>query len=171
MTEETRHEHYPAWMVTVSALHAIAIPVLGAYVLAGFGLVVAALYLAFCLALEIHHLWEGCRDCYYYGKRCAFGRGLLCATLFRRGDPQRFPTKTLRWRDMALDFVISVVPLIGGVVLSITAFSWARLAALLALAFLFSVGNAYVRGQIACRFCIQKDLGCPAQKLFEKPAA
>jgi len=44
---------------------------------------------------------------------------LLYATLFRRGDPQRFPTKTLRWRDMALDFAISIAPLIGGVVLSL----------------------------------------------------
>jgi hypothetical protein len=166
MTGETRHEQFPAWMVTVSVLHTVAIPALGAYLLAGVGLLVAAAYVAAHLYLEFHQLRTGCRDCFYYGKRCAFGKGLVCAVLTKRGDPQRFAAKTITWRTVAPDFLVTLVPLVTGVVLSVTAFTWPRLAALVALAAVFFVATPFVRGSIACRYCLQKDLGCPAQKLF-----
>jgi len=33
---------------------------------------------------------------------------------------------------------------------------------------LFSVGNSYVRGSLACKFCRQRQLGCPAEKMFRQ---
>jgi hypothetical protein len=38
-----------------------------------------------------------------------------------------------------------------------------------ALIFLGFAGNAYVRSRLACRYCTQREIGCPAQKLFERP--
>ena len=37
--------------------------------------------------------------------------------------------------------------------------------ALLLLGFL---GNALVRGHLACRYCRQREIGCPAERLFDK---
>jgi hypothetical protein len=30
------------------------------------------------------------------------------------------------------------------------------------------MGNAVVRSQLACRYCRQREIGCPAQRLFER---
>ena len=32
-------------------------------------------------------------------------------------------------------------------------------------------GTAFVRGQLACRFCRQRELGCPAEQLFDRGRA
>jgi hypothetical protein len=37
------------------------------------------------------------------------------------------------------------------------------LAVLIALSF---VGNAVLRGSFACKYCKQREIGCPAEKLF-----
>jgi len=29
-------------------------------------------------------------------------------------------------------------------------------------------GNAFIRGSFACNYCKQKEIGCPAEKLFSK---
>ena len=35
---------------------------------------------------------------------------------------------------------------------------------------LTTLGNAIVRGSLACKHCMQRELGCPAEKLFSKEA-
>jgi hypothetical protein len=42
------------------------------------------------------------------------------------------------------------------------------LALVIALLVLGFAGNALVRGRMACRFCKQREIGCPAVQLFEK---
>jgi hypothetical protein len=39
---------------------------------------------------------------------------------------------------------------------------------ILALLLLGFMGNALVRGQLACRYCKQREIGCPATQLFTK---
>ena len=68
---------------------------------------------------------------------------------------------------MLPDFLVSLLPLIGGIVLSVLYFSWLRvilMAILFALAF---GGAAMIRGNLLCKYCKQGQLGCPAAKLFE----
>jgi len=36
------------------------------------------------------------------------------------------------------------------------------------LILLTSAGNSYIRGSLACKYCQQRELGCPAEKLFNK---
>jgi hypothetical protein len=36
------------------------------------------------------------------------------------------------------------------------------------LVLLSTIGNSFVRGSLACRYCKQRDLGCPAEQLFNK---
>jgi hypothetical protein len=166
MDDRQRYGQFPVWMVAVSVLQALSIYALGVYILAGAGRIVVGGYVALCLAFELRGLRRGCRDCYYYGRRCAFGRGLVCAWLFQRGEPDRFAARCITWRELIPDLLLSLVPLVGGIILSVLAFAWSRLIALAALVFLSSVATGYVRGSIACRHCKQMEIGCPAQKLF-----
>jgi hypothetical protein len=67
---------------------------------------------------------------------------------------------------MLPDFVVLLWPVLGGIVLVIQDFSWLLIGMLLLLVALFLGGNAIVRGSFACKYCRQKELGCPAARLF-----
>ena len=69
------------------------------------------------------------------------------------------------------DFMVSLSPIIGGVVLLIQGFNWLTLGAVAILSLLATVGNGYIRGNIACKYCKQRDLGCPAESLFKGKAS
>ena len=161
-------ERYPAWMVTLSVLHSVSIYALGAYLMAELGTLALAIYVVFLVWVELGILRKSCVSCFYYGKLCGLGRGALAAWLFKPGQPRRFAERKVTWHDVVPDLAAALVPLTIGLVFSITRFSWPRLTALVALALLWFVGTALVRGQIACAHCAQKALGCPAQKLFER---
>jgi len=52
-------------------------------------------------------------------------------------------------------------------VLLIQEFTWIILILIIALVLLGFLGNALVRGQLACRYCKQREIGCPASQLFD----
>jgi hypothetical protein len=66
--------------------------------------------------------------------------------------------------------LVLIFPLVGGVVLMIQDFSWRMIALLSALVTLSLGGNYVVRSQIACKYCKQREIGCPAEKFFSKNA-
>jgi hypothetical protein len=146
----------------------LAIYGLGAYVLSGWHPWLALPYLLYCLVLEIRVLRKSCVHCSYYGKTCGFGKGRLCALFFQRGDPASFAARQATWVDVVPDLLVSFIPLVGGIVLLIVRFHWPRLAALIVLIGLATAGTGMVRGSLACKHCVQRTLGCPAQKLFEQ---
>ncbi|MCX6740677.1 MAG: hypothetical protein NTZ49_05645 [Candidatus Parcubacteria bacterium] len=111
-----------------------------------------------------HH----CVNCYYYGKYCAFGKGKLSSLLFKKGGSDKFLKKEITWKSMLPDFLISLVPLIAGVILLILNFSWLLLILIVILVILTSVGNGFIRGSLACKYCKQREIGCPAEQLFNK---
>ena len=74
----------------------------------------------------------------------------------------------MSWSDIVPDILVSLVPVIAGIVLIIIKFDYLILISLLVLLFLSTVGNGLIRGNLACRYCKQKELGCPADKFFNK---
>ena len=66
-------DSFPAWMALVGLGVAVAIYVLGAYILSGFGLLAWVLYLGYCALVELAILRKSCVHCYYYGKVCGLG--------------------------------------------------------------------------------------------------
>jgi hypothetical protein len=161
-------EHYPVSTVVVALLLSLLIYGIGALLMAGFGILWAVVYLAFAFAFELRLLATHCVDCYYFGKTCAFGRGRLAGLLFRKGNPERFTLVSMTWKDIVPDFLLFIVPALAGVVLLLMAFSLPVLLLVVALLVLGFAGNAFVRGTLACRFCRQREIGCPAEKLVEK---
>ncbi|MBI2926854.1 MAG: hypothetical protein HYY24_14250 [Verrucomicrobia bacterium] len=162
----TTYESYPASTVVLSNALALAIYVIGAVILSDLGAWAVVLYVAYCVWIEFRILTKSCVSCYYYGKWCGLGKGKLCALLFKRGDPAKFAQSVVSWRDLLPDFLVSLVPLVVGVVLLARNFSWTLVALVIALAALTFGGNAVVRSCLLCKYCKQRELGCPAQKLF-----
>jgi hypothetical protein len=69
-------------------------------------------------------------------------------------------------KDLAPDFLLFMIPVLAGILLLVRGFSWTDLIFVIALLVLGFAGNALVRGQLACRYCRQREIGCPAEQLF-----
>ncbi len=160
-------ERYPLSVVIASNAVALAIYGIGASIIARHGAAPALVYAACCVWVEFRVLTMSCRSCWYYGRRCGFGKGKLCALLFPKGDPADFLRKEITWWDIVPDFAVGLLPVVAGAVLLARRFSWPLLLLVLLLLLLTTAGNAIVRGRLVCRHCRQRELGCPAQKLFE----
>ena len=168
MAKAKSFENYPVWIVILSNIFSLSIYVIGTYVLLGFGLLVAALYLLYCIWTEYRLLSTSCVNCYYYGKFCCFGQGKLCSLFFKKGNAKNFNKREITAKDILPDFLVSIFPIIGAIIILIMNFSWNILLSLLILIILTSAGNAFIRGSFACKYCKQRELGCPAEKFFGK---
>lgn len=168
MQEPATREQYPVPIVIVSNLVPLLIYVIGAYLLAGLGMVWAAAYVIAIFMLEYRLLCRHCVDCYYYGKTCAFGKGRVSALFFCKGRPERFDRLEITWKDILPDFLLFMVPVFAGILLLVRNFSITLLILVIALLLLGFLGNALVRGHLTCRYCRQREIGCPAERLFDK---
>jgi len=166
--EERMHQNYPWWIVLVAQGASLVLYLLGAWILAGFGWPVAVLYLGFCAIVEFALLRGSCRHCHYYGRRCAFGRGRLCALLFPPGDPERFRCRQISLRDLLPDLLVPALPVAGGLIRLALGFDWALLAAVAATALVATAGAGTIRERLACPHCRQRELGCPAAQFFAR---
>jgi hypothetical protein len=168
MQEPGCYENYPSMIVIGSNLLSFLIYVIGACILYKFSFIWVICYVLFILLLEFRLLSGHCVDCYYYGKTCAFGKGRLSSRFFSRGQPERFNRMKITWKDIVPDFLVFIVPVLAGILLLIQEFSLTILILIIALFILGFFGNALVRGKLACRYCKQKEIGCPAEQLFDK---
>jgi len=161
-------EDFPYWMVAVCYSVGLAIYAIGLYLMTRLGIVWGVLYAAYCVWMEWRLFSGSCRYCYYFGKRCGFGRGRIASWLFAKGAQRNMCARQISWRDLAPDFMVSLIPLGVGTAMVLRDFSWLVLLLGVLLLILASVGTAFVRGQLACRYCKQRELGCPAEQLFSK---
>ena len=161
-------ENYPWWIILVSNFISLAIYAIGAYIIFQVGIVWFVIYLVYIIGLEIRLLKTRCVYCYYYGKFCAFGKGKLSSILFKKGESHKFLIDNLSWKDILPDVLVSIIPLIVGIVLLIMKFDWLILTLLVILILFTTVGSGFVRGSLACKYCKQKEMGCPSEQLFDK---
>ena len=168
MQEPGGYENYPATIVIVSNLVSFLIYIIGAFILSRFSLIWVTCYVLFILLLEFRLLSGHCVDCYYYGKTCAFGKSRLSSLFFQRGEPEKFSRMKITGKNILPDFLVFMIPALAGILLLIQGFSLAILMLVIMLFLLGFAGNALVRGQLACRYCKQREIGCPAEQLFNK---
>ena len=124
MKENKCYENYPLKFVIGANILQLTIYLIGAYIIYLTGLAWLILYLIFILILEVRLLKISCIHCYYYNKRCAFGKGKLCAIFFKKGGPKKFIEKQISWMDIIPDFMVSLIPLFIGIALIIINFNW-----------------------------------------------
>ena len=166
MTQQVFFDRYPAGIVLVSVLQTLFIYASGAAIMLYAAPTWAALYLAFCLWSEYRVLRKSCVNCVYYGQICAFGRGLVCSWIFRKGDPAAFNTRTPTWAALIPDLLISLLPFSVGTFFLIRSFTWPLVGLMVLLVLLAFPGTGFIRSQLACAHCRQRQLGCPAERLF-----
>jgi len=168
MIQEKCYENYPTKFITISNILQFAIYIIGAYIVFLLGPIWLILYLTYIVILEIRLLKISCIHCYYYNKYCAFGKGKLCSIFFKKGSPKKFIEKQISWVDIIPDFMVSLIPLVIGIILLTNSFNWfLLLLAVLLLILAFPI-NGFIRGSLACKYCKQRETGCPAEKLFNK---
>lgn len=160
------YENYPFPTVILSLSATLALYASGLFVMLQAGLVWCLLYAAYFLALEIRLLRSSCRNCSYYGKSCAFGRGKICRLLFAEGNPQKFVEKNVTWANLLPDLLVSLIPILTGILIILLDFSWTLLAIILLMVILTTAGNGLIRGRLACKYCKQRETGCPAVEFF-----
>ena len=167
MSQPQTCERYPTSIVLLTNLVSLVIIAIGSYVLATLWIWLLVPYLLYCLWLEFRLLKTACVDCSYYGVACAFGKGKLCAVVLAQGDPHTFGSRDISWLAVAPDFLVSILPLIGGIALIILrGWNWLTVALLvLLLAFAFGAPPV-VRNSLACKYCKQRQIACPAHELF-----
>jgi hypothetical protein len=162
------YENFPVWIPFLSCAFSISIYSLGAFIFSRLAIPFAFLYLLFCIWIEFRILQKSCVDCYYYGRTCGLGRSKICPLIFKKGVPERFKDKEISWKDLIPDFLILIFPLVGGIISLIMDFTWLILVLMVILVVLSMGGNAFIRGSLACKYCKQRELGCPAEQLFNK---
>jgi len=162
------YDNYPYSFVFGTTVLTLIIYAIGIYLIYVVEPIWAALYIIYIIALEIRLLKMGCVHCYYYGKRCAFGQGKLCALFFKKRDPKKFINKQIKMTDLIPDFFVTIVPLIAGIYLLINNFSWIILGLIIVLVILGFPVTGYIRGSVSCKYCKQREIGCPAEQMFQK---
>ena len=170
MQNNKAYENFPLWISLLSWSLSLSIYALGSYI---FWVLYSPLtigYIIYFFWIEFRILKVSCVNCYYYGKYCGLGRGKLCAMLFKKGNPESFIEKEIAWKDLIPDFMVLIFPLVGGIIILIRDFTWLILVLMVVLVMLSMGGTALIRGSFACKYCKQKELGCPAEHLFNKSA-
>lgn len=162
------YENYPVWIVALSNLLSLLIYGCGFIIMLHLGWIVAFLFLIFFLILEIRIISKHCVDCFYWGKTCGFGKGRISSWFFKKGDSSKFCNKKMTWKDMIPDLLISLIPLVAGIVLMIIRFDFVILFSVILMVILSTTGNGFIRGTLTCRYCKQRESGCPADQLFNK---
>lgn len=162
------YESFPFWIVSFSNLCSLLIYILGLTIILELGWAYSILYLVFILAYEYRLIRYHCVNCYYWGKLCGFGRGRISSLFFKKGEPAKFCAIEMKLKDLIPDLLLSFIPIIVGIIILILKFNWFILFAVFMIIFLTTFGNGFIRGKLTCNFCKQKELGCPAEKLFNK---
>jgi len=168
MLRNNSYEKFPLCIPFFSILISIIGYCMGALILSGFGIIFSILYVIYCIISELIVILRSCKNCWYYGRICGLGKGKIAPLFVKKGDTKNFADRDISIIHMIPDFLVVILPLIGGVILLILDFSILVLFLMIILSILFFGGTAFIRGTYACKYCKQKDIGCPADAIFNK---
>ncbi|OFX48349.1 MAG: hypothetical protein A2X13_15035 [Bacteroidetes bacterium GWC2_33_15] len=168
MEQSEKYDNFPLWIVLLSNLLSLSICGLGFAIMFRLGWIAAIIYLAYILVLEYRLVKNHCTNCFYWGKICGFGNGKISSWFFKKGDISQFCLHEMTWNEMIPDMLVSLIPFVTGIVLLIIHFDIKYLIGVILLIVLSTFGNGFIRGNFACKYCRQKEMGCPVDKLFNK---
>ena len=166
MKNTVYHCRYPFHIILLSSLQSAGIYFIALFIVFNLYIWLSIPMLLYILFLEFRLLRNSCTKCYYYGKNCAFGKGKISSLFFKKKDALIFGEACITWKSMIPELLVTAIPLLVGIYLLITDFSWLVLVLLLMLLLLSSIGNSFIRGKLACNHCQQRELGCAAWELF-----
>ncbi len=163
------YDKYPAWIVLVVNIIMLLPIIAGAYIMFRLNWVTGIMYLAYVVFLEFTVYKEGCKHCYYYNSRCAFGKSYIARIFFKKGDGKNFTERKTSWEDLIPIMIGSLVPVIVGIALLISrGFHLLTLIATIYPVVNWFFINPILYGQLACKHCKQGSICCPALEFFSK---
>jgi hypothetical protein len=168
MSKGKSYEQFPLWIPLTAIILSFSTYIIGAAILIEFSIIIALLYLLYCIGIELLVVIRSCKHCYYYNKLCGLGKGKYASFLVKKGDPKKFIEREVTVSDLLPDFLVALFPIAGGIILSIIDFSFIRIGLLILLILLSTSGTAFLRGSFACKYCKQRQIGCPADQFFNK---
>ncbi|MCD4730114.1 MAG: hypothetical protein K8R74_05915 [Bacteroidales bacterium] len=169
MKPSTIYDKYPLWIVAIVNILMLAVYVAGAYITFKLSLITGILYTIYIFLLEYYNIKEGCTCCCYYGKECAFGKGIIASKLFRKEDPNKFSERELSFKDLIPQILVFLIPLIIGTALLVArGFDLLILVTTIYPIFSYFCLNQIIYGKLACPHCKQGNIYCPALKFFTK---
>ena len=107
--------------------------------------------------------WVVCTDCYYHGKKCCTGWGILAAWLFKKGKKSEKLQKFLILFHWV--FWFTIVPVLVIIYLSIVSFSYVRLIYLGFFIILQIISTKFRK--VCCFQCYHKN-DCPGSAYSKK---
>lgn len=169
MKKEPRaFKKYPLSTVLITNSVIVIIWIISVYLVWQLGRFLGILFIIYIIGLEFFIYKHGCSCCYYYGKRCAFGRGKIAPFLVRRDNPQKFCQRKVTCLNLLPVILGSLIPVIAGLILLIRSFSWPILIlTLIPVANWFFI-NPLIYGKLICLHCQQGRICCPANDFFGK---
>ena len=168
MQENKSYENFPIWIPLFAIFVSIISYIIGAIILRGFGIIVAVLYLVYCFCVEMLVIFRSCKYCYYYNRVCGLGKGKIAPLFTKKDEHEKFTERKVTFSDLIPDFLVTIFPIVGGVILLVVDFSFLRIVMIILFVILSLGGTAFIRGNLACKYCKQREIGCPAQEFFSK---
>ncbi|MBW3015593.1 hypothetical protein KY330_04165 [Candidatus Woesearchaeota archaeon] len=163
------YDKYPLWIVIIVNILLLAVYLAGGFIMFKLNWITGVIFIVYVGLIEIFMYKEACPNCFYYGKRCAFGKGVIAGLIFKKGNPQKFCEKEISFKDFIPQTLTVLVPLIVGIALLISRGfdTWVVIAVAYPVISWFAV-NPIVYGKLACPHCKQGSVCCPALKFFKK---
>ncbi|MCK5743685.1 MAG: hypothetical protein KAH30_03030 [Caldisericia bacterium] len=116
-------DKYPISSVVISNLLMLIWIEIGAFAIYMFHPVGGIVYTFLAVFMVYIFLrWAVCRHCYYYGRRCATGWGLISSTLFSKGDESKFTAKITQASIAVTYLLILIPPIVILIVLMVKSF-------------------------------------------------
>lgn len=163
------YESYPLGIVLLITTLLLSIYLSGIYIMINLHVVTGTLYIAYLLMLEFYCFREACTCCYYFGKLCAFGKGVIAKIFFERGEGHKFCKRELTFKDIIPQIIVVLLPLLVGIALLVSrGFDKSIFAAAVWPLASWLFLNPIIYGKLACPHCKQGTICCPALKFFSK---
>lgn len=154
-------ENYPYKTVCISVSLTFLSYFLGFLIAFTLNPIFGIIYLIICILTILISMKFRCSYCYYHGKRCNSGFGLVSAIIYKEGDKNEFGNPKYVGITALFSFGTMILPLIGGIILLISAFSIYNLFLLIIYFLISIIPNLFIRKGI-CENCKQGEIGCPA---------
>ena len=130
--------------------------------------ILGKLFIAYIVYLEVKLYKEGCRHCYYYGKRCFGGRGNVAKLFLKKGDPKKFAEKEVTGKSLIPQMLLLILPTAAGAWMLYQGFSFLILGLVTIPWIIWFVVTPQIYGKMACPHCKQGRICCPANEFFSK---
>jgi len=140
---------------------------MGCLVIYSFNSIAVIFYAILCVLTIFLSLKLRCSYCFYYGKRCGFGFGILSKIFFSQGESKEFNNSKNVIPVLIFSMCTLIIPVIVGIVLLIVDFSVFHLIYLILYILVAFLPNFFMRNKV-CERCEQGKLGCPAYDKISK---